>query len=66
MARYSYKRVCFNVPPEYIERLEKTYDREFDGDPNYDGDYWTVVAWWIEDLQAENKSLKERIDAGKA
>ena len=32
-----------------------------DIDPNYDGDYWTLVSWWIDDLQAQNSSLKDEM-----
>ena len=51
MAHYSYKDVVYDIPQEYFERFEKLYGRECDKDPNYDGDYWTLVSWWIDDLQ---------------
>ena len=45
MAHYSYKDVVYDIPQEYFERFEKLYGRECDNDPNYDGDYWTLVSW---------------------
>ena len=61
MAHYSYKDVVYHIPQEYFERFEKLYGRECDNDPNYDGDYWTLVSWWIDDLQAQNSSLKDEM-----
>lgn len=61
MAHYSYKDVVYDIPQEYFERFERLYGRECDNDPNYDGDYWTLVSWWIDDLQSENSSLKGEI-----
>ena len=61
MAHYSYKDVVYDIPQEYFERFEKLYGRECDKDPNYNGDYWTLVSWWIDDLQAQNSSLKDEM-----
>ena len=53
MAHYTYKNVCFDVPRKYIDRFEKVHGREFDEDPNYNGDYWIVVGEWIKDLKSD-------------
>lgn len=58
MAHYTYKDVCYDVPKKYIEGFEEKYGREFDSDPNYDGDYWIVVGDWIDDMQKEIAELK--------
>lgn len=50
MASYSYKDVCNQIPPHIEARFEFLYGREPDGDPNYNGDYWTLTAMWIEEL----------------
>ena len=61
MAHYSYKDVVYDIPQEYFERFKRPYGCECDNDPNYDGDYWTLVSWWIDDLQSENSSLKDEM-----
>ena len=53
--------MVYDIPQEYFERFEKLYGRECDNDPNHDGDYWTLVSWWIDDLQEENSSLKDEM-----
>lgn len=50
MASYSYKDVCNQIPPHIEARFEYLYGREPDGDPNYNGDYWTLTAMWVEEL----------------
>lgn len=62
MAHYSYKDVCFAVPEHYISNFKEVYGREFDGDPNYDGDYWNIVGDWINDM----KQRLELLDALEA
>ena len=47
MAWYAYKDVCHNIPDSYIDGFKEKYGSDFDGDPNYDGDYWVVVADYI-------------------
>lgn len=59
MAWYTYKDVCYSIPSHIEERFEQEHQREPDCDPNYNGDYWTLVAMWIEELEATIKSLKE-------
>ena len=61
MAWYAYKDVCHNIPDSYIDGFKEKYGSDFDGDPNYDGDYWVVVADYIEDLLSEIKELKSEL-----
>ena len=53
--------MVYDIPQEYFERFEILYGRECDNNPDYDGDYWTLVSWWIDDLQEENSSLKDEM-----
>lgn len=70
MASYSYKNVCFKIPEQYInEGFKERYGRDFEGDPNYDGDYWIAVDDWIIDLLLEAQAynaMREERDALKA
>jgi len=61
MANYSYKDVVYNIPPQFEVMFEQCYGREPDGDPNYNGDCWTLVGMWIDSLQAENAHLKDQL-----
>ena len=51
MAYYTYKSVCHDIPSHIEEKFEERYGREPDGDPNYNGDCWTLVSMWIEELE---------------
>lgn len=51
MAYYTYKGVCHRIPQEYYDKFEEKYGRECDDDPNYNGDLWTLVSMWIDDLE---------------
>lgn len=51
MANYTYKDVCYDIPSFYEERFEEKHNREFDSDPNYNGDYWIIVGEYISDLE---------------
>lgn len=60
MANYSYKDTCSSIPYFYEESFDEKYGREFDGDANYDGDYWLIADDYISDLESrlnEYKSL---------
>lgn len=63
MAYYSYKEVCHQIPNHIEERFKEETGREPDGDPNYNGDYWSLTAMWIEELENEidrlNKVVRE-------
>lgn len=66
MANYTYKNVCYDVPQKYIEEFEEKHGREFDDDPNYNGDYWIVVGNWIKDLLSENEQLRKQLAEQKS
>jgi hypothetical protein len=53
MAYYAYKDLCYRIPERITESIEG-----FEGDPNYDGDYWTAAAMWVDELLAEIEALK--------
>lgn len=65
MACYSYKEVVCSIPPEYESKFNDEFGRESDGNPNYDGDYWTITGMWIDDLQAEIEMLKAELSKYK-
>ena len=57
MASYSYKELCYQIP-EYINKaFVDEFKREPDGDPGYDGDYWTLAAMYVEDLIKQRDEL---------
>ena len=56
MAHYSYKDVAYDIPEHVTEKFKTEYGREPDGDPNYNGDCWTLAAMWIEELQQAAKA----------
>ncbi|MGL5284266.1 MAG: hypothetical protein ACRC8W_21390 [Plesiomonas shigelloides] len=58
MAHYSYKDVCYQIPSHIEERFKEENGRDPDGDPNYDGDYWSLTAMWIEELENKIASLE--------
>lgn len=62
MGCYAYKDVCYRIPDKYIDGFKEKYGVEFDGDCNYDGDYWVVTADYIDDLLEEIKELKFRLE----
>ena len=57
MAYYSYKDLCYQIPSHIEERFVEENGCEPDGDPNYNGDYWTLAAMWVAELEAENARL---------
>ena len=64
MAYYTYKRVCYElVPDDWRQQWEAKFkelnDREPDGDPGYNGDYWIMAGDFIEEQKAQ-------LDAAKA
>lgn len=61
MAYYSYKDVCYSIPEHIEDKFIKEYEREPDGDPNYDGDYWTLASMWIEDLTSKISELESKV-----
>lgn len=63
MAYYSYKELCYQIP-EYINKaFVDEFNREPDGDPGYDGDYWTLAAMYVEDLIKQRDELLEALEA---
>ena len=58
MAYYSYKDVCYQIPSHIEERFKEETGREPDGDPNYNGDYWSLAAMWIEELEVKIATLE--------
>lgn len=58
MAYYSYKEVCYQIPNHIEERFKEETGREPDGDPNYNGDYWSLTAMWIEELEDKISTLE--------
>lgn len=66
MAAYSYKYACYRPEiQKYIDNFELVYEREFDGDSNYDGDYWLVVDDYISDLIKERDELLKKLEGVK-
>ena len=62
MAAYSYKEVCHRPElQKYIDQFEQKYGREFDGDSNYDGDYWLVADDYICDLISKCDELASKV-----
>lgn len=58
MGSYSYKEVCYRPGIQAcVETFEKDHGREFDEDPNYNGDYWIVVSDYIDKLESERNEL---------
>ena len=59
MAHYAYKSACYDIDYEHYKELvaqfEKEESREHDGDSNYDGDNWYIMAMWINQLRADNE-----------
>lgn len=58
MAHYSYKDVCYQIPNHIEERFKEETGREPDGDAGYDGDYWSLTAMWIEELEDKISTLE--------
>lgn len=66
MAYYTYKDVYYSVPEKYEEKFEEEFHREPDGDPNYNGDCWTIVGMYVADLESKIEELKElALDLGE-
>lgn len=67
MAHYAYKHACYDIDyekyKELVARFEKEQGCEHNGDSNYDGDNWYIVAMWIEELRAENAALAAALAA---
>ena len=65
MAHYAYKHACYDIDyekyKELVAQFEKEEGREHDGDSNYDGDNWYIVAMWIEQLRAELAKEREKV-----
>lgn len=61
MACYTYKEVCYNIPSHIEEAFEEKFGCEPDGDPNYNGDCWTLTAMWIEEMEGEIDDLNQQI-----
>ena len=58
MAAYSYKDVVYAIPQSITDAFIEEHGHEPDGDPNYDGDDWTLASMWIDQLQARIKELE--------
>ena len=61
MAYYSYKDLCYQIPSHIEEQFKTESGREPDGDPNYNGDYWTLAAMWVSELETENNRLTSEV-----
>jgi hypothetical protein len=74
MAYYEYKRVRDLLPKDYLTTenyrlkccggrgcLNKNSPCEYYGSADYDGDMWTMTAYYIEELQSEISQLKNKI-----
>jgi hypothetical protein len=57
MAYYNYKVVRDMIPDDFRDAFIKEFEAdgrvEYDGDANYDGHMWLLVAEYIEHLQEE-------------
>ena len=64
MAHYAYKAACYDIDrikyQELVNRFEEEEGREHDGDSNYDGDNWYIMAMWINELRAKVAELESR------
>ena len=64
MAHYAYKHACYDIDYEKYKQLVKQFEqeegREHDGDSNYDGDNWYIMAMWINELRAKVAELENR------
>ena len=64
MAHYAYKHACYDLDYEKFQQLVKQFEqeegREHDGDSNYDGDNWYIMAMWINELRAKIAELESR------
>lgn len=67
MAYYTYKDLCYQIPSHIEERFVEEHGRDPDGYPNYNGDYWTLAAMYVAELEsnvAEMRRLLESVAAG--
>ena len=64
MAHYAYKAACYDIDRikyhELVNRFEEEEGREHDGDSNYDGDNWYIMAMWINELRAKVAELESQ------
>lgn len=60
MAAYSYKDVLYQIPA-HIEQKVVDLNGFYDGTVDYDGDCWTAVSFWIDELQDQIASLKAQL-----
>ena len=64
MAHYAYKAACYDIDrikyQELVNRFEEEEGREHDGDSNYDGDNWYIMAMWINELRAKVAELESQ------
>ena len=64
MAHYAYKAACYDIDQikykELVNRFEEEEGREHDGDSNYDGDNWYIMAMWINELRDKVAELESQ------
>ena len=64
MAHYAYKAACYDIDrikyQELVNQFEEEEGREHDGDSNYDGDNWYIMAMWINELRAKVAELESQ------
>lgn len=64
MANYTYKDLCYSIPVHYEETFEEKYNREFDYDSNYNGDYWVIASDYVTDLENRIEEFKSLVEMG--
>ena len=64
MAHYAYKHACYDIDYEKFKQLVKQFEQEegrkHNGDSNYYGDNWYIMAMWIKELRAKVTELESR------
>lgn len=62
MAYYTYKDLCYQIPSHIEERFVEEHGREPDGDPNYNGDYWTLAAMYVAELESDVATMRKLLE----
>ncbi len=57
MANYTYKDLCYRIPAHIEQQFKDEQGIEPDGDPNYNGDCWTLAAMWVSELEQNQNNL---------